>query len=191
MSEVSTAVTQQLHRHYYPFIPNLRLKNERRMIVLFSGVPGSGITTLARQLEKAHHGVRVSTDEVREIIDSLHLSTSEEQRQKIVRAYIPFCFSALANEPNRLIIFDANVDHTYPRIRDWAHEHGYELFLIELSSTKEAVLERLRAREDAKLPLYTEKLAGWLEDQARFLKEVTPRARLEGGNDVAKFALEY
>jgi 2-phosphoglycerate kinase len=49
---------------------NLNVRN-KRVAVCFSGIPGSGKTTIARVLEKRYKGVRLNGDDIGKIIRNL------------------------------------------------------------------------------------------------------------------------
>ena len=60
-----------------------QLKNvfcvNKKLLVCFSGVPGSGKTTLAKKLERKYKGVRINTDDLRDIFDMFGIKNREKE----------------------------------------------------------------------------------------------------------------
>jgi predicted kinase len=179
MAEVSSKTIQQIHQNYYPFIPNLTRVNERKMLVLFSGIPGSGKTTHARQLERAHHGIRINVDEIRELVGHLGLAETKEKRNQIAKAYVAYCLDQLIAETNHLVIIDASADRVYQQTMTWCKKNDFESFIISLDISKEEAVARLTLRESAEeLPTYLEMLDTWIADHAAFHEQTIPDLRL-------------
>jgi predicted kinase len=179
MAEVSSKTIQQIHQNYYPFIPNLTRVNERKMLVLFSGIPGSGKTTHARQLERAYHGIRINVDEIRELVGHLGLAETKEKRNQIAKAYVAYCLDQLIAETNHLVIIDASADRVYHQTMTWCKKNDFESYIISLDISKEEAVARLTLREIAEeLPTYLEMLDTWITDHAAFRDQATPDLRL-------------
>jgi predicted kinase len=56
------------------------VRNHRATLTLFSGLPGSGKTTLARRLEYQGRGVRLATDEWQDLLGIAHSESAFHER---------------------------------------------------------------------------------------------------------------
>ncbi|MBI5273520.1 MAG: AAA family ATPase [Chlamydiales bacterium] len=121
-------------------MPNL--DNSRpNLLVLFSGTPGMGKTTVAKKLQDRFNAIRLSSDEVRLILEKHRLSPD------LVDSYLEWCLQKLQKiSPNHFIILDRSVDRTYNTYKKFAKEHAYDIFLIQMQLEKKIVEERIRSR---------------------------------------------
>jgi protein-tyrosine phosphatase/predicted kinase len=128
---------------YTMHLPTLQHKERPnpKCLILFSGTPGMGKTTIAKELEERFQAIRLSTDEARDFLRKNNLPLS------LADSYIEWCLQKVAEElPNHLIILDRSVDRTYETYRQFASLYGYETFLIRMDVERSIVEERIEHR---------------------------------------------
>lgn len=117
-------------------------KTHPKMIIMFSGTPGMGKTTVAKRLEEQFQALRISRDDIRNILRKFELSLG------IVEEYLPWVMQKLSLvSPNHFIILDCSIDRTYPQCMELAKKHLFETFLIRMHVDKDCAIERIKARQ--------------------------------------------
>lgn len=112
-----------------------------KLLILFSGTPGMGKTSVAKALEDHLHAVRLSTDEIRLLLKERGLSPKDAY------SYLQWCLRKLSvSSPNQLIILDCSIDRTYESCAKFAQEYGYKTFLIRMQMERKVVEERILSR---------------------------------------------
>lgn len=119
-----------------------RNESNPTLIVMFSGTPGMGKTTIAECIEKHFHGIRISSDAVRRI-----LRDHQVYNEKLVHRYMLWCVEKFFTDyPNHLIILDCSVDRTYDLYIKTIQGQGIDTFLIRMKVERHLVEERIRLR---------------------------------------------
>lgn len=117
-------------------------KSNPTLLVMFSGTPGMGKTTVAKKLEERFQGLRINADDVRIILRKYHL-----RDEKLVNSYLVWCMDKLLKiSPNHLIILDRSVDRKYDTCVGLAKKYNCETFLIRMQVERGVVEERIRLR---------------------------------------------
>lgn len=113
--------------------PNLKNINRINLpfIIIFSGVPGCGKTSLAKILEKRYRGVRINNDYIRGIIDKEKLTTTSEEAEELLQDYNEYLIKNYPSK-NKLIILDKSVDRRYKRFIELFKFKSWEYFVIRL-----------------------------------------------------------
>lgn len=113
--------------------PNLKNINRINLpfIIIFSGVPGCGKTSLAKILEKRYRGVRINNDYIRGIIDKEKLTTTPEEAEELLQDYNEYLIKNYPSK-NKLIILDKSVDRRYKRFIELFKFKSWEYFVIRL-----------------------------------------------------------
>lgn len=112
-----------------------------RLLIMFSGTPGMGKTTVAKELEDELQAIRLSTDEARFFLQASGLNTT------LADAYLDWCLQKVTEiSSNHLIILDRSVDRTYPGYLKFAKSYGYDTFLVRMQVPRPIVEERIRKR---------------------------------------------
>lgn len=139
-----------------------------RFLVVFSGTPGMGKTTVAKEIEKRFHGVRICADEVRAIIRELGKSDEEPYFRISVEEYFPWLLRKLDKEyPNHLLILDRSIDRQYDTYLPFTQKFSYPVFLIRLNISREVARERIRQR-GIEVEWFLERFDKFWEDYERF-----------------------
>ena len=138
--------TFELHKKTLAFLD----VSNPKLLVLFSGTPGMGKTTVAKVLENTFQANRLSTDEARKFLSCLGFSIS------LADQYIAWCLEKINSfSPNKMFILDRSVDRTYVTYQKFAQHNNYEIILVKMFVPRSLVEERirLRQREDTEIIL--------------------------------------
>jgi adenylate kinase family enzyme len=128
-------------------LKNLDVKNSK-IIVSFSGVPCSGKSTLANDLEKHFKAVKINTDDIRDIIKQVvpvDEYTRDELQELLIEYNVNF-FEYLRKIPNGFLIIDASVDRNYELVKKTAEDGGYILYIIRILIEKDELIESFKKR---------------------------------------------
>lgn len=132
---------------YYAALTNKEVR-QPRYIVLFSGVVGSGKSTIARAIEHNLRAVRVSNDEIRDrivvAVPMIQPEIREEVKLKIGKAIM----SRLSQETSGLIVVDASCDRGFNEYYESAKRNGYRVILLRLEIPRDVIERRIRERGD-------------------------------------------
>lgn len=138
---------EDIANSYYAELGNRKVR-QPRYIVLFSGVVGSGKSTIARAIEYKLHAVRVSNDEIRDRImataPTIQAKIREEAKFKVGKAVM----SRLAQETSGLIVVDASCDRGFDEYYGSAKRNGYRVILLRLEIPRDVIERRIRERGD-------------------------------------------
>lgn len=149
-----------------------------RVLILFSGTPGMGKTTLAKRLEDYFHGVRINLDLLRKMM-SEHGFRYEDPLLQYLRWSM---LKLLAETSNHLIILDSSVDRKYEICQTLAKEHGFEIYLIRLEVEREEVEKRIVSRgTDVENLLLN--MDGYWRDYEKFGETVEADFYLDNGSE--------
>lgn len=114
-----------------------------RCLILFSGAPGMGKSTVALHLEGELHALRISSDEIRTLLQQNDLPI------KLINEYLRFSLAELQKiSSNRTIILDTSVDRTYDEYTAFAQKNDYGTFLIRMQLSRQDAEERIRNRDE-------------------------------------------
>lgn len=143
---------------------NLELENPP-LIISFSGAPGMGKTSLSKILEEKLKGVRISSDELRNLLKkyNIQIDLKKESHQN----YLFYAMAYLSHlTKNHLIILDKSVDRDYASIADFAKKNHCPFFVIRLQLSKEETKKRLMTKENP--DNYLKFLDKWYKDYQNF-----------------------
>lgn len=161
---------------YYDALPNKKVR-QPKYIILFSGVVGSGKTTIARAIERDLQAVRVSNDEIRSHITASYPAIGPAQREELKLKIGGKVLERLARETSGIIVVDASCDRGYDTYRRWAKKHGYRIILLRMDVPRDVIELRIRERGDQGHRRVESSLAHldtWWRQWEVFGKEHTP-----------------
>jgi len=167
---------------YEQHLKQLHYLNEfqPKLLILFSGTPGMGKTTVARALEDHFHAVRVSSDEGRAILRQFG------EEVELVYSYIEWLLPKLeANFANHCIIVDRSIDRTFPFYAKYAQDHAFEPFLIRMKLDRKENEEELLARKKGAKRLLRGSDNSW-RDYENFSKTHTPDFVFDNSGSIEK-----
>ena len=88
--ETLIKIFEKINKRFFPKLKNTNTNN-LPFIIAFSGVPGSGKTTISKILEKKYKGVRIDNDELRDIISDFSGNYKLTKKDKeIIDYFIKF-----------------------------------------------------------------------------------------------------
>lgn len=142
-------------------------------VFLLCGLPGSGKTTLARQIERERRAIRLSPDEW---IAALHGPDIQQRDPETFRGPARDRTEALQRElAGRLLAVGVDVilengfwgESERDEYRAWARAHGARVVLRYLEVPREELWRRLQARNAALSPgtfhVERQELDGWFD----------------------------
>jgi len=150
------------------------LVRNKKLIVCFSGIPGSGKTYISKILEKRYKAIRINNDNIRKIIKKLVTGNSEvktQQRQEILQNYLIW-FIQNHKYKNKLIILDSSIDRKYNLINKIASKNNFKVFTIQIKLNKKQAVKRAIKRSGGKEDLnYIGNIRRWIKKIRSSLKK--------------------
>ncbi len=144
----------------------------KKLILAFSGIAGSGKTTLAKKLEEKYLGVRINSDELRGLLDKIFPGTSIPEREKILHSYL-YQLIQDWNNPNQLLILDKGIERDYDKIKDIADKSGFQIFIISIEVEEKLAHKRVVARNGGKEDQhFLDSIVRWKREHDEFSSKV-------------------
>ncbi len=175
---------QEIYRVYLKQLLHLETPRQK-LVICFSGVPGSGKTTLAKKIEERYCGVRINNDDLRrviaEVMEKHRLPRNEENNQKMLHDALIYFFSTYRGK-NRLIILDSSIDRTWKEEKKWFEDFGYSFFIVRMGTSLKEILTRLGERESQKFERNFERLKQWKKDYATAKKAIKAHITIRDNN---------
>ena len=142
-------IFEYLDREYLAHLPDQGYgKNNKNLIIFFSGRSGVGKSTFARAIANKFKALNLSNDDIRILVQSYFKGEcSIDLRNQIMWDYANYTYSALDKAAaNRLWVKDSMVDRFYSFYFDWCEAHDFDKFIISFqipdTETDEAILKR-------------------------------------------------
>lgn len=118
--------------------------NHRSIMLTFSGVPGSGKTTLARRLAVDLRAQYVQHDQIRQMITAEGYEPRNFSIQTISHLVID---EIMKNDRNKFVILDASIDRAWPVFFSHVAEWGISPIVIRLNVPRAILKQRLQERD--------------------------------------------
>lgn len=142
------------------------------MIVLMAGLPGTGKTTLARQLVQRTHGALISKDEIRAALFSPEdIEYSIKQDDFVMEVMLGAARFLLHNTPTRKLFLDGRPfsrRHQIDRVLEFARELAQPWRIIECICSDDSARLRLDLEPDPSHTARNRTFALYTEMKARF-----------------------
>ena len=174
-----------IYQHQLSSLVNRQLVSDKKILVLLSGVPGSGKSSLARRLEESMGYVRIVNDDIRNIIashaeqDQLDQRYPDRMRRDQLRLlqneFIVYLLHKLKVQPNGRIVLDRDMDaELLPLIQAWAKKYKYKIQLIALEISRNELINRIQSRQSSQMEQSLASLDFYIDRQSRFLGSDRP-----------------
>jgi adenylylsulfate kinase len=152
------------------------------MIILVAGLPGTGKTTLARELASRTQGALLSKDEIRAALFSPEdIKYSVKQDDFVMESMLGAARFLLQNAPTRKIFLDGRTfsrRYQIDRVLKFAGELAQPWMIVECTCSEESARRRLDLEADPSHPAHNRTFALYLEVKARFEPITYPKTTI-------------
>lgn len=184
---MNTEIFQKLDQEFFEKIENADIKNEHRMMVLFSGVPECGKEELAESIRDKFKGILVTKNKARNLIYKYKEGIGIQEVEEILDEYMETVVSRLADSKNGLVIHDASVDRKHEKYGEWAEKYGYDTFVIRMDTRRDIVTENIHKKfekDEGTKKWFMEQLDRWYKDFKDYKGKVDFLVKNISGEDI-------
>src|SRR5260221_841686 len=151
----------------------------QRMIILMAGFPGTGKTSLARELVRRTEGALLSKDEIRAALFLPEdIEYSVKQDDFVMDVMLQAAGFLLQTDPTRKIFLHGPTfsrRYQIDRVLKFAGELAQPWTIIECTCSEESARRRLELEPDPSHPAHNRTFALYLEVKARFESITYPK----------------
>ncbi len=132
-------------------VAKLRFKRvtNPRLLISFSAVPGSGKTTIAKQIHQTFRTLYLENDAIRKAILELapHLNGIEDIN-KCLYSYLPHFYERVFELSNRTWVVDATINSYAYDFFAMAKKYKFQTYVIRIEKSKDLVKRQITERGD-------------------------------------------
>jgi len=167
---VSNNLFQSIYKKHEKYLKHIGRKTKKKILICFSGIPGSGKTTIAKVIEKRYRMVRINSHRIGKIIRELQLEGIVDKDIDIPKMQIGYCLWLLKQRPFRSteIIFDMGIDRKHKEILSMAKLHGFDLVVIRVITSMKTIRKRIKNRNKEDSDVYFKELKRWEKEFKEF-----------------------
>jgi len=158
------------------------------MIVLMAGLPGTGKTTLARELAAATHGAILSKDEIRAALFApADIEYSLQQDDFVMEIMLEAARFLLRKTPSRAVFLDGRTfsrRYQIDRVLAFATELNQPWKIVECTCSDETARQRLDL-ENSQHPAQNRNFALYLEVKKHFEPIIHAKATIDTDQPLA------
>jgi len=147
-----------------------------------AGLPGTGKTTLARELARRTQGALLSKDEIRDTLFSPEdIEYSVKQDDFVMEVMLEAAGFLLQKTPSRKVFLDGRTfsrRYQIDRVLKFARELAQPWTIIECACSEKSAHRRLDLEADPSHPAHNRTFALYLEVKARFEPITYPKAMI-------------
>ena len=89
-------IFREIYKKHSRFLKNRKVRRNKKLIICFSGIPGSGKTVLAKILEKRYRGVRINSHRIGKIMQAIGNKIKKLGR----KVYLGYTVQEINKNPN-------------------------------------------------------------------------------------------
>lgn len=147
-------------------------------MILFSGPPSSGKSTVAKAVTERFKAVRLENDAIRLIATELFPKSSLQQKTDLCHVYMNKLWPELIDTvPNGLFVIDSSVDRQYKQVFNFAKQNGFQTILFAMQIPETLHKEWIANVGDvpyASSELRLTRMKARRQEQEHFLERHTP-----------------
>jgi len=165
-------------------LPKLKYlsENNKQLVIVFSGIPCSGKTYIAKILEDKYKGVRVRSDDIMTIVRENNIVDTIEENEKIKKEYVYYLLDDIPFK-NGLIILDESIDRTHKKLLFILGSKNLDHFIINLEISKEDAMKRVKEREpEENWQSWIDRFDRWVREHEGCIKNIKSDITLDGMN---------
>ncbi len=178
-AEHQSSVCEALYKAHSEMLTHTDVSH-KPLVICFSGTPGMGKTYLAKLLQEKYNGVRLCTDEIRDLIKTSCPSVSNGEL--LLGRYL-FYFLEHYKGPNKLIILDASIDRRYAVLFPLLEQKKIPYVVIRFDVPRDVVIDRIKQRDGPRNENYLQLLDFWYADYEAFGRGFPRSFILKNGSD--------
>ena len=187
---------KEIYSKHKEKLKNIDFVNDRKLVIAFSSIPGSGKTTISKILEEHFNAVRFNGDDVRDIVKELRRDISSEEGTYLKREYFKWFYENIIEQgKNKFIILDFSVDRIYEELRNNLKNLEYEVLLVGLYTPLNILKERIKERNTDGYVDYFNNLDRWKIENEEFRKKYKSNMFFNTENkstkDISKEIIEF
>ncbi|MCH7567860.1 MAG: AAA family ATPase [Nanoarchaeota archaeon] len=179
-------IFEKIYKKHSRFLKHKKVRSNKKLIICFSGIPGSGKTSLAKILEKRYKGVRINSHRIGEIMQELVSKGVINENIAGRKLQVDYQIWLLEAHlfTNNLIILDSGIDRKYNEVFEIARRKGYEIFIIRLNVSEKNLRKRILIRNKENARNYFKSFNKWKREFKEFGKKVNSNIILENEGEV-------